>query len=74
MKPGDLVVTRNMGTGSGKIGLVVKSTRSKIAVFPTDESPIQYRTMELCDVLLRGELVDGIDTHFLRKIKQNETG
>lgn len=74
MKPGDLVVTRNMGTGSGKIGIVIKSNRSKIAVSPAGEFPIQYRTMELCDVLLRGELVDGIDTHFLRIIKQNETG
>ncbi len=74
MKPGDLVVTRNMGTGSGKIGLVVKYTRNKIAVSPLGEKPVKYKIMELCDVLLRGELVDGIDTHFLRKIEQNETG
>jgi len=74
MKPGDLVMTRNMGTGSGKFGLVIKSSRSKIAVSPMDEKPVKYVTMELCDILLNGDQVDGIDTHFLIKIVQNETG
>ena len=74
MKPGDLVMTRNMSTGSGEVALVLKSSKRRFAVSPIGVIPMKYTTMETCDILWRGEIVDGIDTHFLRKIKQNETG
>ena len=54
MKPGDLVMTRNMGTGSGEFAFVLKSSKSRFAVSPIGVIPMKYTTMETCDILWRG--------------------
>lgn len=62
MKPGDLAVTQDMGTGSGKIALVVN-----VNVFRFHESAPDYTTY---DAIINSELVDNIHESFLRPMEE----
>lgn len=62
MKPGDLAVTQDMGTGSGKIALVVN-----VNAFRFHESAPDYTTY---DIIINSELVDNIHESFLRPMEE----
>ena len=66
MKPGDLAVTRDMGTGSGKIALIVNINEFK---FHEDENSQDYITY---DAIINSELVDNIHESFLKPLVQQD--
>lgn len=63
MKPGDLVVTRDMGLASGKIGLIISLQEYK---FHEDKNVLDYI---LYDVILDSELIEGMHDSFLQLLE-----
>lgn len=64
VKPGDLAITRDMGTGSGKIALIVN-----VNVFKSheDENAKDYVTY---DAVINSLLVDNIHESFLKALEE----
>ena len=62
MKPGELAITQDMGTGSGKIALIVN-----VNVYRFHESAPDYTTY---DAVINSELVDNIHESFLKPVEE----
>lgn len=66
MKPGDLAVTRDMGTASGKIAFIVRVEHN--ASEPDAEYYFDYT---LYDAIIDSELIEQIDSSFLAPVGED---